>query len=464
MDRLFGEEGAGARKQTAVPAGDQPLAARMRPVELGEFVGQEHLLEEGSALRSALEEGHPHSMVLYGPPGTGKTTLARLMAVRARAAFEEISAVNAGRKEVREVLARAAERRAGGGEGTILFLDEIHRFNKAQQDVLLPAVEEGLVWLVGATTENPYFEVNSALLSRCRVYELRALEEADVLALLRRALEGGERGISDPPQVDEDALEFLAARAGGDARTALAALELAAETAAAEAGASTREGEPADEGGRGHVTLARAEDALQRRAVLYDKDGDRHYDLISAWIKATRGSDPDASLLYLAAMLEGGEDVRFIARRMVILASEDIGNADPQALLVATAAAQAVDRVGLPECHFALGQAAVYLALAPKSPAAGAALGHARSWVRQNGTPVPPDYLRDAHYPGAKKLGRGEGYDYPHANPTGTSPQELMPDNAVGRRFLELSDHGFESDLAERFQRIRRARGRSSPG
>ncbi len=459
MDRLFGEEeGAGARKQTAVPAGDQPLAARMRPVELGEFVGQEHLLEEGSALRSALEEGHPHSMVLYGPPGTGKTTLARLMAVRARAAFEEISAVNAGRKEVREVLARAGERRAGGGEGTILFLDEIHRFNKAQQDVLLPAVEEGLVWLVGATTENPYFEVNSALLSRCRVYELRALEEADVLALLRRALDGGERGIAEPPEVDDDALDFLAARAGGDARTALAALELAAETAAAEAGASTREGDPTGDGARGHVTLARAEDALQRRAVLYDKDGDRHYDLISAWIKATRGSDPDASLLYLAAMLEGGEDVRFIARRMVILASEDIGNADPQALLIATAAAQAVDRVGLPECHFALGQAAVYLALAPKSPAAGAALGHARSWVRQNGTPVPPDYLRDAHYPGAKKLGRGEGYDYPHSNPTGTSPQELMPDNAVGRRFLELSDHGFERDLAERFDRIRRSR------
>jgi putative ATPase len=439
MDRLFGEEeGAGARKQTAVPTGDQPLAARMRPVELGEFVGQEHLLEEGSALRSALEEGHPHSMVLYGPPGTGKTTLARLMAVRARAAFEEISAVNAGRKEVREVLARAGERRAGGGEGTILFLDEIHRFNKAQQDVLLPAVEEGLVWLVGATTENPYFEVNSALLSRCRVYELRALEEADVLALLRRALGGGERGIAEPPEVDDDALEFLAARAGGDARTALAALELAAE---------------AD-----HVTLARAEDALQRRAVLYDKDGDRHYDLISAWIKATRGSDPDASLLYLAAMLEGGEDVRFIARRMVILASEDIGNADPQALLIATAAAQAVDRIGLPECHFALGQAAVYLALAPKSPAAGAALGHARSWVRQNGTPVPPDYLRDAHYPGAKKLGRGEGYDYPHSNPTGTSPQELMPDNAVGRRFLELSPFGHERELAERLEQIRRAR------
>jgi putative ATPase len=443
VDRLFGEdEGAAARGRTPVPVEAQPLAARMRPVELGEFVGQEHLLEEGSALRSALEEGHPHSMVLYGPPGTGKTTLARLMAVRAKAAFEEISAVNAGRKEVRDVLDRAAERRkTGSGEGTILFLDEIHRFNKAQQDVLLPAVEEGLVWLVGATTENPYFEVNSALLSRCRVYELHALEEADVLALLRRALDGGERGIPDPPEVDDEALEFLAARAGGDARTALAALELAAETA---------------EDGR--VDLERAEDALQRRAVLYDKDGDRHYDLISAWIKATRGSDPDASLLYLAAMLEGGEDVRFIARRMVILASEDVGNADPQALLVATAAAQAVDRVGLPECHFALGQATVYLALAPKSNAAGAALGHARAWVRENGTPVPPDYLRDAHYPGAKKLGRGVGYDYPHDHPTGTAPQELMPDNAVGRRFLELSPFGHERELAERLEDIRRSR------
>jgi putative ATPase len=441
VDRLFGEEeGAATRGRTAVPVGAQPLAARMRPVELGEFVGQEHLLEEGSALRGALEEGHPHSMVLYGPPGTGKTTLARLMAVRARAAFEEISAVNAGRKEVRDVLARAEERRrSGSGEGTILFLDEIHRFNKAQQDVLLPAVEEGLVWLVGATTENPYFEVNSALLSRCRVYELRALDEVDVLALLRRALEGGERGIADPPEVDDEALEFLAARAGGDARTALAALELAVE-------------------GGHHVTLARAEDALQRRAVLYDKDGDRHYDLISAWIKATRGSDPDASLLYLAAMLEGGEDVRFIARRMVILASEDIGNADPQALVIATAAAQAVDRVGLPECHFALGQATVYLALAPKSNAAGAALGHARAWVRENGTPVPPDYLRDAHYPGAKKLGRGEGYDYPHDHPTGTAPQELMPDNAVHRRFLELSRFGLERELAERLEDIRRSR------
>jgi putative ATPase len=440
VERLFDSEEA-PRGRTAVPEREQPLAARMRPATLGEFVGQGQLLEEGSALRSAIEEGHPHSMVLYGPPGTGKTTLARLMATHARAAFEEISAVNAGRKEVREVLARAAERRAGSGEGTILFLDEIHRFNKAQQDVLLPAVEEGLVWLVGATTENPYFEVNSALLSRCRVYELVALDEADVLALLRRALED-ERGLPDCPPVDDDALEFLAARAGGDARTALAALELACETADGDA----------------RIELRHAEDALQRRAVLYDKDGDRHYDLISAWIKATRGSDPDASLLYLAAMLEGGEDVRFIARRMVILASEDVGNADPRALLVATAAAQAVDRVGLPECALNLAQAAVYLALAPKSNASYKALSRARGWVREHGAPTPPDHLRDAHYPGARKLGRGEGYDYPHDRPEGTSPQELMPDAALGERFLQLSEHGEERELRERLERIRRAR------
>ncbi len=311
MDTLFGEADDPVAGQTRVPASAQPLAARMRPATLEELAGQGHLLEPGSALRTALEEGNPHSMVLYGPPGTGKTTIARLMAVNASAAFEELSAVNAGRAEVRAVLERAGHRRATSGEPTILFLDEIHRFNKAQQDVLLPAVEEGLVTLVGATTENPYFEVNSALLSRCRVYELHPLGDDDVAGLIRRAL-GDPRGLPDPPAVADDAIDFLAARAGGDARTALAALELAAETA-----------------GEAGVTLEVAEDALQRRAVLYDKGGDRHYDTISAWIKATRGSDPDASLLYLAIMLEGGEDPRFIARRMVILASEDIGNADP---------------------------------------------------------------------------------------------------------------------------------------
>ena len=441
MERLF-EVGDGPRGRTKVPAPDQPLPARMRPLSLGEFVGQEHLLERGSALRIALEEGRPHSMILYGPPGTGKTTLARLLAVNSRAAFEEASAVNAGRQEVRDVIERAEHRRATSHERTIFFLDEIHRFNKAQQDTLLPAVEEGLVTLVGATTENPYFEVNSALLSRSQVYELRSLEEEQVLALLRRAL-GDERGVPDPPQVQDEALEFLAARSGGDARTALAALELACATV-----------------GGGAVTVRHAEDALQRRAVLYDKGGDKHYDLISAWIKATRGSDPDASLLYLAAMLEGGEDARFIARRMVIFASEDVGNADPRALEVAVAAAHAVEHVGLPECALNLSQAAIYLALAPKSNAATGAIGRARAWVREHGTPIPPPYLQDAHYPGAKALGRGEGYEYPHDRPEGVSGQELMPPEAEGERFLELSGHGHEAQLRERLESIRKLRGR----
>ena len=442
MEQLFDSGGSeGAAGRSSVPPADQPLATRMRPATLGELVGQDHLLGEGAALRAAIDAERPHSMVLYGPPGTGKTTIARILASTAGAAFEELSAVNAGRAEVRAVIERAEHRRQTSGEPTILFLDEIHRFNKAQQDTLLPAVEEGLVVLVGATTENPYFEVNSALLSRCRVYELAPLTDADVLGLLRRAL-GDERGLPDPPPVADDALDFLAARAGGDARTALAALELAAETAGGE-----------------EVDLARAEDALQRRAILYDKGGDRHYDTISAWIKATRGSDPEASLLYLAAMLEGGEDARFIARRMVILASEDIGNAEPRALEIAVAAAHAVEHVGLPECAHNLAQATVYLALAPKSNASYAALGHARAWVRAHGAPTPPGPLRSAAYPGAEALGRGQGYDYPHDHPEGVSGQELMPPEAEGERFLELSDHGEERELAERLERIRRARG-----
>jgi putative ATPase len=412
----------------------------MRPRDLDEFTGQSELLQPGSALRVAIESGEPHSAVFYGPPGTGKTTLARIVAARAHGAFEELSAVNAGRAEVREVIARAKERRAAG-RPTIFFLDEIHRFNKAQQDALLPAVEDGLLVLIGATTENPYFEVNSALLSRAQIYEFKALGPEDVARLLRRALTD-ERGIPDPPAVADDALEMLASRAGGDARVALAALERAVETTRAS--------------GAGEVTVDSVEDALQRKSILFDKGGDRHYDYISAWIKATRGSDADASIYYLAVMLEGGEDPRFIARRMVIFASEDIGNADPQALLVATAAAQAVDRVGLPECALNLSQAAAYLALAPKSNASTVAISKASAHVREHGASEPPPYLQDAHYPGAERLGRGTGYVYPHDQPGGVADQPLAPEDVRGARFYEPTDRGFEAKLRERLEALRR--------
>ncbi len=437
-ERLFETDEAAGRR-TSVPADEAPLAVRMRPRNLDELVGQEHLLAGDSALRTAIESGHLHSAILYGPPGSGKTTLARIAAQRTDAAFEEKSAVNAGRAEIRAAIERAEERRRASDRPTIFFLDEIHRFNKAQQDALLPAVEEGLLTLIGATTENPYFEVNSALLSRCQIYELQPLEADDVEALLQRALTD-ERGIADPPQVAEEALRMLAERSGGDARVALSALERAVERV---------------QRGGGSIDIAAVEDALQRKALDYDREGDRHYDYISAWIKATRGSDPDASLYYLAVMLEGGEDPRFIARRMVILASEDIGNADPQALVVATAAGQAVDRVGLPECALNLAQAAAYLALAPKSNASYRAIGAARAEVREHGAKPPPDYLRDAHYPGAAKLGRGTGYVYPHDQPGGLAEQRLMPEGMEGRRFYEPTDRGFEAELRRRLEEIR---------
>jgi putative ATPase len=435
IDTLFQPDPDSEREPVGVPAvDDRPLAARMRPDTLAGFIGQTHLLGDGSALRTAIEQGHPHSMVLYGPPGTGKTTLARILAGRSQAAFEELSAVAAGRAEVRAVLERAAHRQAANGTPTVFFLDEIHRFNKAQQDALLPAVEDGLVTLIGATTENPAFEVNSALLSRMRVYALEALSTEEVSEVLRRAV------AHSPPAVGEEAIAFLAVRSEGDARTALNALELASTTAA--------------ELGEEQISIARAEDALQRRAVLYDKGGDRHYDYISAWIKATRGSDPDASLYYLAVMLEGGEDPRFIVRRMVIFASEDIGNADPQALSVATAAAQAVEHVGLPEAKFALAQAAIYLSVAPKSNAAGRALAAAQQHVREHGAAPVPGWLRSGPRPG-QEVG---GYDYPHDHPGHVSPQELLPEGVEGAHFYEPEEA--EAQLAQRLAQIRKARGR----
>jgi putative ATPase len=420
--------------------GDRPLAVRVRPRGIEEFVGQEHLLGPGSALRTAIAQGRPHSMVLYGPPGSGKTTLARIVAARSGAAFEELSAVQAGRAEVRAVIERAEHRRATSGGRTVLFLDEIHRFNKAQQDALLPAVEDGLLTLIGATTENPAFEVNGALLSRLRVYALHALSAEELAIVLRRAADPGA-------PVEDGALDFLAARSEGDARTALNALELATTTAVGL--------------GEERVTLARIEDALQRRAVLYDKKGDRHFDYISAWIKATRGSDPDASLYYLAVMLEGGEDPRFIVRRMVILASEDVGNADPGALAVATAAAQAVDLVGLPEARYALAQTAIYLALAPKSDAAGRALSAAVAHVREHGAGAVPGALRSGPLGDARSTeGAHGGYDNPHRHPGHVSPQELAPESVAGSRFYEPDDA--EAELAERLRGIERARGRGA--
>jgi putative ATPase len=399
-----------------------PLALRMRPRTLEQFVGQEHVLGEGLALRLAIEEDRVGSAIFYGPPGSGKTTLARIIARVTGAAFEELSAVSATVAQVREVLARARERLGANGKRTILFLDEIHRFNKAQQDALLPGVEEGVITLIGATTENPYFEVNSALLSRTQVYELEPLSTSELLTVAHRG--AAELGADVPGGL----LHLIATRAGGDARSVHNILELAWQTAQAA-------GEPLSET---HV-----EDAARKRPLVYDKAADAHYDFISAFIKSMRGSDPDASVYYLAAMLESGEDPRYIARRMIVLASEDIGNADPRALLVAVAAAQAVEHVGLPEARLNLAQAAIYLARAPKSNASYAALKRATQDVQERGNIRPPKALRDASWYG-RQLGHGEGYVYPHSDPTGLDVDHL-PDELKGTIYYAPSGNGEET-------------------
>lgn len=442
MDQLF--QSTPSSSSGSAADAHQPLAARMRPRGADELVGQQHLIQPGSALQEALTGKAPHSMILFGPPGTGKTTIARLVAQAADAAFEERSAVVVGRPEAVSVIEQAGERLRTTGRRTIFFLDEIHRFNKAQQDALLPAVEDGRIVLIGATTENPYFEVNAALLSRCRLYVLEPLTAADVRGLLERALTD-ERGLAGAVAADSEALDFLAERSGGDARTALSALELASELAAER---------------NGPLTLELAEDALQRKAVLYDKQGDKHYDYSSAFIKSMRGSDPDAALYYLAAMLAGGEDARFIARRIVILASEDIGNADPQALQVAVAAAHAVDHVGLPEARLNLAQAVTYMALAPKSNASYKAFEAAAAEIASHGAQPPPFYLRDQRTPGARELGKGEGYEYPHNLPEGFSAQPLLPEGKESLRFYEPVERGFEAELRERLSEFRARRSK----
>ena len=424
---------------------ESPLASRLRPTCLEEVVGQEHIIGEDKLLYRAIKADKLSSVIFYGPPGTGKTTLARVIANTTSADFRQINATTAGKKDMQEAVEAAKDTLGMYGKKTILFIDEIHRFNKGQQDYLLPYVEDGTVILIGATTENPYFEVNGALLSRSVIFELRPLSQENIRKLLLRAISDREKGMgSYGAVIAEDALDFLADMANGDARNALTAIELGILTT------------PRSEDGKIHISLEVASECIQRRVVKYDKKGDGHYDTISAFIKSMRGSDPDAAIYYLARMLYAGEDVKFIARRICICASEDVGNADPMAMVVASSAAQEVERIGMPESQIILAQAAAYVACAPKSNSAVNGIMKAMKTVKTTMTETVPGHLRDAHYGGSTRLGHGIGYKYAHDWPNHYVRQQYLPDSLVGERFYELSDQGYEKQMKDWMERIRR--------
>ena len=423
---------------------ESPLASRLRPTTLDEVVGQQHIVGKDKLLYRAIKADKLSSIIFYGPPGTGKTTLAKVIANTTSAEFMQINATSAGKKDMEEVVAAAKNNQGMYGKKTILFIDEIHRFNKGQQDYLLPFVEDGTIILIGATTENPYFEVNPALLSRSVIFELKKLSTEDIRTLLLRAVNDTEKGMgSYHAQMDDDALEFLADMANGDARVALTAIELGILTT------------DRSEDGIIHITLDVASECIQKRVINYDKTGDNHYDTISAFIKSMRGSDPDAAVYYLARMLYAGEDVKFIARRIMILASEDIGNADPQALQVAVAAAQAVERLGMPEARIVLAQAVTYMASAPKSNSAINAIDKAMRVVQETKTPPVPVHLQDAHYKSAGKLGHGKGYKYAHDYKNHYVKQQYLPDGLTGEVFYEPSENGYEQQIRAYYKKIK---------
>ena len=423
---------------------ESPLASRLRPKTLDEMVGQQHIIGKDKLLYRAIKADKLSSIILYGPPGTGKTTLAKVIANTTSAEFTQINATSAGKKDMEEVVARAKDFRGMYGKKTILFIDEIHRFNKGQQDYLLPFVEDGTVILIGATTENPYFEVNGALISRSIIFELKSLTAEDIKILLLRAVRDTEKGMGAyHAEIDEDALAFLADIANGDARAALTAIEL---------GILTTE---RSEDGKIHITIEVASECIQKRVVRYDKTGDNHYDTISAFIKSMRGSDPDAAVYYLARMLYAGEDIRFIARRIMICASEDVGNADSMALVVAVAAAQAVERVGMPEAQIILSHAVSYVACAPKSNAAVCAISDAMETVKHTKTAPVPAHLQDSHYRSSGNLGRGVGYKYAHDYPNNYVKQQYLPDGLTGTVFYRPTENGYEENIGKHLKKIR---------